>query len=136
MTVNEPLLRECIAAIEANPEQWDQMFWQVDWVERNAMAEAGVLVPFNYRSCGTTRCLAGWAIHLAHNTEDVNGFCGLRHPGDIAAELLGFDDYQRGQLFGQRSASPNDRYGENDLNYFKKKITEVTGVEFKVEEEE
>jgi len=59
--------------------------------------------------CGTTRCMAGWAIHLAtgRTVQDVcnygEGLQGARddwtHPADLGAELLGLDDNEAAALF-------------------------------------
>lgn len=95
-TPNLPLLREILAYIDEHPEQHNQDWW--------AHAEEG---------CGTTYCVAGWAVHLrgysiewapfgdgeyqADYCRDVNG--DRRLIGAAAMELLGLTDGEATQLF-------------------------------------
>lgn len=52
-TPNLPLLRAVLAQIDAHPERWNQK----DYATRG--------------ECGTAFCVAGWAVHLTHPTEEL-----------------------------------------------------------------
>ena len=86
---NEARLQEVYDNIKANPEKWDQS----NYISKG--------------SCGTTYCVAGWALLLA-GTEvvDADGVEPhfdetLHHLGShyAAADLLGLSEYQAEDLF-------------------------------------
>lgn len=134
MPVNETLIRQTIAAIEAEPDHWDQ----------DAFLSGGGTDPnvSPLRSCGTTMCFAGWAVRLAWGDEafvsrnfewassDPAGTAGwwryvetaYHSIEDTAASLLGIED-----------GADVDRIFyclTNDIEVLKARITEVTGVTF------
>lgn len=104
--INEPLLRQTVKYIENNPEGWNQAQFE------------------SHETCGTTRCLAGWAIALHHGefTDIYKTIPFDYNASQYAAELLGLTETQEERLF---------YYYDDDINSFKKRITEYTGVEFK-----
>lgn len=111
MTYNVELFRRINEVISARPEEHDQSTWESTSVET---------------SCGTTRCVAGWAIHLTtgekvfHWDPDLTFIevspsvralaaeHGIRGNGDqegmslipgLAASLLGLSQAQADVLF-------------------------------------
>lgn len=93
MTINTELFQKIYDQISQHPETHDQ-------------------ATFEYRdiSCGTTRCVAGWAVAIAHGIESiytgaaryggretVHGY--LSSTANEAAALLGLDDAQACHLF-------------------------------------
>lgn len=83
---NTALARRVLAAIEANPAQWNQRKW---------CAETG---------CGTAMCFAGWACHLEGWQLDPLTSYAVRHGPDgvlleaepipaVALRLLGLEDH-------------------------------------------
>jgi hypothetical protein len=95
------LLDKVIEHIKAYPALWDQSGW--------AVATA----------CGTTHCVAGWAVHLTYPdavpglrdlTEDSEMFVfdGATKRYDSAAmRLLGLDATQAGSLFAAGNSLPD-----------------------------
>lgn len=82
--MNSDLLHEIADRIEAEPEHYDQDYY--------SMAT----------DCGTSYCVAGWAIVLAKPEMLVNGrirFHFSASPHDIAAKLLGIDGDEAHRLF-------------------------------------
>jgi hypothetical protein len=143
MIKDPELLRMAVKAIEAEPERWDQEFWA-----KGAPAEDADLIPVRMRShrlnmrpidverCGTTMCLAGHIVNQAGipmlttlTAEDDNqaiahcldqdGFA--RSISNVAGDLLGLSPQERTFLFGSMT---------DDIDEFKKLITQVTGVTF------
>lgn len=97
---NVDLMLEIKAAIESNPTAHDQKYWVRDT-----------------NVCGTTRCIAGWAIHLAGgyelmwSTEQFGndsvtvadfayGASGVRYEiADLAAAEMGLNEDEMYDLF-------------------------------------
>jgi hypothetical protein len=107
MTINEAALREAMNYIKLHPEQWNQEDW----------------------ACGTTACLAGTTLMLAHDLGlqevarfpervDLHGLAGSRKVGrrwvlmdgtardgedfpwdELAGEILGLEAWQQIDLF-------------------------------------
>lgn len=67
--------------------------------------EASKLHDFSGHECGTTACVAGWAIHLLA-PDRIDEARAYGSYGPIAQDLLGLDDYQRQVLFSA-GANPN-----------------------------
>lgn len=65
-TPNIELLGRVIAQITEHPESWDQAQW--------------------WDSCGTSGCIAGWAVHLSGEAVDTDSIAAR------ARELLGLDN--------------------------------------------
>lgn len=92
---NVDLMLEVKHAIENDPSAHDQQYW------------------VRYRSCGTTMCIAGWAVHLAGNHEfevesghdDSLTVDYVRTPQghtlvpEVAAELLGMNEEEMFRIF-------------------------------------
>lgn len=76
MTFNADLAERVLAKIRDEPEGWDQDSWE--------------------NECGTTRCFAGWALHLSG--QPVTSREGLTP--ERAAALLGIGEERRWLLFG------------------------------------
>jgi hypothetical protein len=108
--VNEAFLREVLAFIELHQDRWDQRVWAEE------------------RSCGTTHCLAGWAVTLAEaGTQDTDAV----HDFAVeAARLLGLSAEQAAKLFFWY---PRYSFGESHATFAEmcQRVQEVTGVEFK-----
>lgn len=129
--MNEVLIRTTIAAIEANPSQWDQ----------RAFAKAGSGP--KHRSpleCGTTACFAGWVVRI-HKGDEVfadetfewrRGWTvpeSAYHAIEAEARsLLGLTDDEAAEIFY------SDIFSE-DIGDLKATITRVTGVTFGQEDE-
>lgn len=94
--INTELMQETLDYIAAHPDEHDQG----DWGEKT--------------DCGTTRCMAGTAIHVtlgckmlfsesddgwgvAYSAQDAQG--RHRYISELAQELLGVDDEQAEDLF-------------------------------------
>jgi len=109
--VNTGAVRAVVAAIEAEVHAWDQ----------NYLLGSG--------ECGTTRCLAGWAVHLAGL--DLAAMCAASDVDYIevlekARELLGLSEAQADDLFlnfGMIGKQPT-------VAELKARVTAVTGVTF------
>jgi len=143
MIKDPELLRMAVKAIEAEPERWNQEFWA-----KGAPPEDADLISvrmgslrLNMRSldterCGTTMCLAGHVVNQAGipmlttlTAEDGNrsiAHCldenGSARPiSHVAGDLLGLTPKERSYLFG---------FMTDNIEEFKKVITQVTGVRF------
>lgn len=85
MTINQPLFQLVLDQIRMEPESHHQGSWEFT------------------NSCGTTRCVAGWAIHIATGlgvVEACNEYRRMQdHPQNVAAMLLGLTDLERDDLF-------------------------------------
>lgn len=106
--VNAIVLENAIAAIEAEPENWDQTSWGAQ------------------TACGTTMCLAG---HIVHNAgyrlnfmHDMDGRKVASHTTDgknievLAKDLAGLDWHETSYLFYDLS---------NDIDVLKNRIKNV-----------
>lgn len=115
MTYNIELFKRVYETIKAEGDDWRDLFDMSSW-ENVPTAE----------SCGTTRCVAGWAIYLetggsvfskdgwlSKKTLDLAGQLGLDFGGTrstrvdlVAASLLGLNKWQSNTLFlsGERYA--------------------------------
>jgi hypothetical protein len=92
---NVDLMLEVKHAIENDPSAHDQMYW------------------VRSRTCGTTMCIAGWAVHLAGKHEFKFDYSHdgsltvdyVRTPEghslvpDVAADLLGLDEDESYRIF-------------------------------------
>lgn len=127
-TVNEALLRDVVAHIEADPASWDQ--------------EAYVSSPAP--ECGTTYCVAGWALKLSGRLReplfDPDGalnYDGIIDPADddgqeyglgpffhTAKEVLGLTSRQADLIFHWSPIS------DDPVDLLKRHLTRVTGVTF------
>lgn len=70
--INKKMFYAIADLIEDNPERWDQDFWITDgWGSQNSVVYNG-----EEYICGTTQCVAGWAVVLQHGgyTGDQNGY--------------------------------------------------------------
>jgi hypothetical protein len=124
--VNAEEIRLIVKEFEANPNMWDQAHWAGSfehWIDGPA--------------CGTTGCLAGWAVMRA-GYEVAGGFAYSEGhavgtvPG-VAQRLLGLSDDQAVAVFsGNAGWIPDgDRRPRGyNLGCFKELITTVTGVTF------
>lgn len=126
MPVNTDLIRRTIAAIESDPDAWDQdSYWTVG---------DGVTVDDHPLSCGTTLCFAGWALRL-HQGDEAFAAEAFERGGSRwhAAHALLYDiDFRAARLLG---LNENDAHGifycfTNSVAVLKDRITEVTGVTF------
>lgn len=85
--------------VRMNPEQHDQNVWETGDLEDE---------------CGTTRCVAGWAVHLhGHNVIDVLMVDGMIRLG---CELLDIDTLEGVRLFKWTS----DKEAVHALEYLAK----------------
>lgn len=101
MAVNRELCRRILDAIDAEPDAFDMNAWAwtpqvLEGVDPEEADGAVLVEPGPLNVCGTTMCLAGWAVHLegwkitndAKATKD-----GLVQYVDVlAVDLLGIDD--------------------------------------------
>jgi hypothetical protein len=105
--VNEPYVREVLNFIDLHQELWNQGLWTGE------------------SECGTTHCLAGWAVALTSPQD-------LADPVIIpkrAAELLGLNARQAAMLFFYEFDPILDR--EVTFTDLCEMVEAVTGVEFK-----
>jgi hypothetical protein len=87
--MNEPLLRQIISVIEAEPHKLDMCAWED---ERAIPGDDG-----KYH-CQTTRCIAGWALYLSNDMEILH----YDNATDIARQARGrldIDTNQGAELF-------------------------------------
>lgn len=77
--LNTALLQRTLETIEANLDRWDQRAW----VSQN--------------QCGTTYCLAGWAVVLVHGHEFTAAYDDM--VPRVAREALGLTDIEARSLF-------------------------------------
>lgn len=92
--INKELFQKVYDQISSEPETHEQWTWE-DSETAN-------------EECGTTRCVAGWAVFFGHNLEHGQSiYCGYgdgsawRHPSiqREAAHLLGLTDNEAAHLF-------------------------------------
>ena len=111
MSIPDPkaLAAKILAQVESQPESLYMGFWEVfdnhervDWKNDPDERAPG---------CGTTRCVAGWAVHFASNPGEgawdarirlavelgLDGHSWMR----VAARLLGLNEYDADVLFLQ-----------------------------------
>lgn len=97
MQGNAERLRKVADIIEANPEHFDMQFWvaQDGRIEYCSNRQATRLaMETNIVSCGTTACLAGWAVHLWGAEADPDR-CIIAN----GASILGLSDDDATRLF-------------------------------------
>lgn len=139
MTINEPLLRETMAQIEAHPELWNQSVF------------------FRDTDCGTVGCFAGWAVKLSgYTTTDSLGYTTtdsaravadgvaemevLKYEDDdeetffpdtgrVAQMLLGLTNDQSHKIFYGYPEEFSEQGWQNRVQEFKQFVSEVTGVD-------
>lgn len=93
-TINIPLLRKVMDHITAHPEEHDQTTWG------------------QRRHCGTTFCVAGWAVQFAGHeivwpSDDEAEFVEDGQAiADVAETALGLTPWQAEQLFHQSFGLP------------------------------
>lgn len=97
----ETLAADILTAIELEPSGFHMRHW--------ANSEFGHLLTPEQSpaACGTTLCIAGWALHLSgYSLETAKGTTHvLAEDGhlslisDVATELLGLHDYEAEELF-------------------------------------
>jgi hypothetical protein len=127
-TANEPLFREIISTIEVDPDSWSQD----DYIK-----ESG---------CGTTYCIAGWALVLSGQKGLFTNNRQEAH--DAARRLLRLDEHQADDIFLFTSVDsdglcdcepgcqvPSTVSRHPTLDEMKARITEVTGIVFKTEDQ-
>lgn len=129
--VNESLIRETVAAIEADQEHWDQRYYLYSLTPQPQV-------------CSTRMCFAGWAVFLALGADEFrrNYWEGVWHaltreearlyfpPNDgihvsierEAQKLLGLTNSQVWDIFYRTSIKT--------VEELKEVITEVTGIAF------
>lgn len=113
---NEHHIRQVIAAIENDPQHWDQ----------------GTYVDTNAR-CGTTYCMAGWAGKLAgYPDAKLNDLADDGEIDEIAMDFLGLTSDQADELFDFmfQYEPATDEVRHPTLAEFKERVTKVTGVTF------
>lgn len=89
MTINTDMFQKIYDQISQHPETHDQMSFEKS----------------SY--CGTTRCVAGWAIYFAYNNASIydvdrlnyRNKPGLSSTSSIAADILGLTSDQAHDLF-------------------------------------
>lgn len=85
--MNKKLLLEVADAIEANPKHFDMRTW------------------FGISTCGSTACIAGWAIHLETGKDlevlrsEVIQAGGFIKPETIARKVLELNEVESNRLF-------------------------------------
>lgn len=83
--INRELFRKVYDQITAHPETHDQDEFE--------------------SSCGTTRCVAGWALHFYNPNQDIRQTAFEINdsvhggPGNAARKILGLSEHQAGRLF-------------------------------------
>jgi len=110
MPINTEMFVRIEQVIEANPEQHWQKYFETTEEDREEWGEWQVVdVPQN--ACATTRCVAGWAVHLWGVDNGIEGelaevtgqYAEIHNVYDDAAEvaqdILGLTPDQAGNLF-------------------------------------
>jgi hypothetical protein len=109
---NTELFRKIHEIISADPMKLEMSNWE----RRPIDAYRDPDTTLEQDLCGTTRCVAGWAVALTTGTPLFVGFSGVRHPAvkelfrahgltfdddfvDLGAELLGLDKTDAYRLF-------------------------------------
>jgi hypothetical protein len=138
MIKDPELLKLAIKTIETDPRRWNQGAWNftedaetVDGFAIGSGVEMWGAELQDLEHCGTTLCLAGHVVVLAGQRPlaGMRGYGKCIDPetgtvSDIAAkaaELLGLDSTQAGQLFYG---------GGSSVRMYKRLVTKVTGVTF------
>jgi hypothetical protein len=85
--INQPLFQKILDQITMHPETHNQDFWE------NASSD-----------CGTTRCIAGWALHFHNPQQHVwltvkDLMCSPYHIDEAAQSLLGLTEEESIELF-------------------------------------
>jgi hypothetical protein len=83
--LNRKMFYQIADIIEENPERWNQDSWidnETGWIDSNNSA---IIYNGTEYQCGTTQCVAGWAVLLNHE--------GLSEDGSTDGALCFNDDY-------------------------------------------
>lgn len=94
-TPNLPLLRKVLDHIDAHPDEWDQRWWEQ---QQDPVRITFYKLP---KTCGTTRCVAGWVQHFETGSVDDD-------VEEYAQEALGLTTFEAMTLF-HSSAEVDDR---------------------------
>lgn len=99
MPVNTELFKKIYKQITEHPESHDQGLYEANVEWNGATRNDGLPV------CGTTRCVAGWAIRFAHPDKDLaQGTEAILGDGsgdyfEAGKEVLGLDYDEANELF-------------------------------------
>jgi len=85
--MNEALLRQVMDEIRKEPKQFDI----TSWFDRQASESP----------CGTTGCIAGWAVALVHHKGDLKAASQnpILYPGKVGQKLLELSYEEKQRLF-------------------------------------